>query len=74
VSDSLTLTRLAKQALTKIEHKKQCPPKSKPKRAVLTLARTEVHAKVAKIYLAAGAAFFAFFIFFAFLAMIVFQI
>jgi phosphate starvation-inducible membrane PsiE len=40
---------------------------------VLTRARTEVPTKVAKIYLAAGAAFFAFFIFFAFLAMIVFQ-
>jgi hypothetical protein len=40
----------------------------------LTKARTEVHAKVAKIYLAAGAAFFAFFIFFAFLAMIVIQL
>ena len=40
---------------------------------MLTMARTEVHAKAAKIYLAAGAAFFAFFDFFAFLAMIVFQ-
>ena len=38
---------------------------------MLTKARTEVQTKVAKIYLAAGAAFFAFFIFFAFLAMIV---
>ena len=50
------------------------PVQAKLKRAVLTKARTEVHAKVAKNYLAAGAAFFAFFIFFAFLAMIVFQI
>jgi hypothetical protein len=55
-------------------YKQQRPLKSKLKAGIIDKVLNRSSYQAAKIYLAAGAAFFAFFDFFAFLAMIVFQI